>query len=69
MPRWVSILIQVTMTAGQIYNVWGPLVPEEQKIFVAAALGSIQIVVNNIASQYNPDGTKAELPYVKGQQK
>ena len=57
------------MTGGQVYNVCEPLLPMKQKVYVAVAIGSLQVLVNNIASLYNPDGTKAEQPYVKGQQK
>ena len=63
MKRWLSITLQILSGVGQILNILEPTLNAEEKIYVAAGIGLIQIIVNAIAHNSNPDGTSAEVAW------
>ena len=63
MKRWLSITLQILSGVGQILNILEPTLNAEEKIYVAAGIGLIQIIVNAIAHNSNPDGTPAEVAW------
>lgn len=64
MKSWQNILLQTAATLGQIYNVYGTLVPDKYKPYAAAVIGIVQIIAARVAHSYNPDGTPASTPFV-----
>lgn len=62
-PRWLNITLQSIMTAGQVYNQVGGLLPPKYQVATTTILSSAQLVIGVIAHNYNPDGSAATEPY------
>lgn len=65
MKSFWNKFIQVTASVGQVANFMSAMVPMEAKPYVAGSLAIAQAVAAMAAHKYNPDGTKAEVAYVK----
>lgn len=59
-----SRLLQILLTVMQVANFLLPQVPMKYKPFVTAFVGVLQIFVNDLSHNSNPDGTPAATPYV-----
>ncbi len=60
MKRWINVVAQVVLGAGQVVNILEPVLEAREKIFIAAGLALAQLVVSAIAHGYNPDGSPAK---------
>ena len=69
MKRWQSILATLGLWAGPVVNVWLPFIPASATAYVLAALATINLFVAKKASETNPNGTPAQIPWVPGEPK
>ena len=64
MNKWVHYLLQAIGVVAQIGNVATNYVPPKYQPIVAAVVGLAQAILHVYATNHNPDGTAATLPYV-----
>ncbi len=65
MTLWMNLLVQLLGIVGSSATVFTNLVPDKYKPLVVLVLTLAQAAAAFIAHQYNPDGTKAIVSYVK----
>jgi len=65
MPKWLGVVVQLILLAGQMVNLLGGFVPTDVKWIVLAIIGGLQVVAQAVQSHYNPDGTLATVAYRK----
>ena len=63
MPRWLNILIQVSATIAQVWQITSEAITWEDAQKIGAAIAALQVVVAALAHSYNPDGTPAAVAY------
>lgn len=63
MPKWLGIVVQLILLAGQCLNQITTMLPEESKWIVLAVLGALQVAATAVQAHFNPDGSPATLPY------
>ena len=62
-----STLIQILAGGVQALNIISPVISPKGKIYVAAGVGVIQVLINTISHLSNPDGTDAKTAYIPKQ--
>lgn len=65
MPKWLSALLTTIAGSGHVINAASGLIPHEYQLPVGVGLVLAQNYITNLAHAYNPDGTKAEVAYVR----
>lgn len=63
MKRWINVLAQIALGAGQVVAVAAPVMDTEMKVYTATSIAALQLVVSALAHGYNPDGTSAREAY------
>jgi len=64
MPRWLTISLSVVGVISQYSTLATTLVPPAHQAQVSAIIVILMGALAALAHDYNPDGTKATLPYV-----
>ena len=64
MKRWWNIAFQVAATAGQLAQVYDPIIPPPYGGMAQGIAALIQATVGIIAHNFNPDGTPSQAPYI-----
>jgi hypothetical protein len=59
------LILQGLALGVQAGNQYGQFVPDKYKPSVALGVGIGQLILGFIAHNYNPDGTRAEVAYIK----
>ena len=65
MKKTTAITVQILAFLVHAYNIWAPVIPEAKKPYVAAGIATLQLLITRRASDSNPDGTPACVPYQK----
>lgn len=65
MSKWLGILIQIILLAGQYENLAGSIVGQDWKWLVLAIIGALQVIAHAVQAHYNPDGSNSTVAYRK----
>lgn len=60
-----SSLFQIVAATGQVANAVGGFIPSEKgRLTAGIVVGAAQFLVSQYQKWHNPDGTRAEAPYI-----
>jgi hypothetical protein len=58
-----SRLLQILLTLSHVATLLAPQIPPKYKPFVMTGIGVLQVLINELSGNSNPDGTPAAQPY------
>lgn len=63
MKRWQAILATLGLWAGPVANIWMEFIPPQALKPLACVLATINLLIVKKASESNPNGTPAQVPW------